>query len=473
MARPTYRQLRDENHQLRAENAQLKRRVGQLESQVEQLTVQVRQLTAQLQEALRASKRQAAPFSKGPPKDHPKPPGRTAGPNYGPKAHRPIPAQPPDEIIDVPLPEACPHCGGPTVQDHTDRQYQTEIPRRPIIRRFDLHIGHCTRCGKRIQPRHRLQTSDALGAAASQLGPAAQAAIAHLNKHAGLPHGKIAEFFDAFFGIQLSRAGACQSTLRSAERAMPLYHAIVRSIRRFPWIVPDETGWRIGGRKAWMHVLVTESLTGYVIDANRGGVAESVSGWRYTGVLIHDGFKSYNRFAFARHQTCLNHLLTRCKHLLATATAGAVRFPRQVQALLGHALAVRDRRDGGELSPHGLACCVGRLKTRLDRLLCWHRANDENERLADHLNRNRDHLFTFLTQSGIDATNHRAERAIRPAVLARKISGGSRTERGALAHACLTSVNQSARQQGRNFCRMLADLLCGRRPRLAYLPAGP
>jgi transposase len=373
----------------------------------------------------------------------------------------------------VPLPDACPNCGGPTVEDHTAEQYQTEIPRKPFIRRFDLHIGHCRRCGKRIQPRHRLQTSDALGAAASQLGPDAQSAIAHLNKHAGLPHGKIAEFFDAFFGIKLSRGGACQSMLRAADRCMPIYHAIVLAVRRFAWIVPDETGWRIGGRRAWMHDFVTESLTCYVIDINRGGVAERVIGWRYAGALIHDGFGAYDRFAFARHQTCLNHLLTRCKHLLLTATAGAVRFPRQVKSLLGHALAVRDRRDAGELSPHGLACSLGRLKARLGRLLCPPRANPDNQRLADHLYRHQNQLFTFLQLPGIDATNHRAEQAIRPGVLARKISGGSRTERGALAHACLTSVNRTARQQGRDFCQMLADLLCGRHPRLAYFPAGP
>lgn len=473
MPQPTYHQLLDIIDRKDQRIAQLESQVQTLQAQVEQLTAKVRQLTAQIQEALRAGKRQAAPFSKGPPKDDPKPPGRKAGPNYGTKAHRPIPTGPPDEVLDVPLPDTCPHCGGSTVEDFTAEQYQTEIPRKPIIRRFDLHIGHCRCCGKRIQPRHPLQTSDALGAAASQLGPDAHAAIAHLNKHAGLPHGKIAEFFAAFFGIKLSAGGACQSMLRSADRCMPIYHAIVLAVRRFPWIVPDETGWRIGGRGAWLHTFVTASLTCYVIDTERGGVAETVIGFKYAGVLIHDGFASYDRFTFARHQTCLNHLLTRCKHLLLTAVAGAVRFPRQVQALLGDALAVRDRRDAGELSIHGLACCLGRLKARLARLLCWTRTHGDNERLAGHLDRHRDQVFTFLQQPGIDATNHRAEQAIRPGVLARKISGGSRTERGALAHANLTTVDQSARQQGRDFCRMLADLLCGRRVRLAYLPAGP
>jgi transposase len=466
MAQPTYQQLLDEN-------AQLKGRVTQLESQVEQLVAQVRILTAQLQEALRAGKRQAGPFSKGPPKDKPKRPGRKGGDDYGTKAHRPIPDSPPDEVIDVPPPDTCPHCGGPTAEDHIEQQYQAEIPCKPIIRRFDLHIGRCRQCGKRIQPRHPLQTSDALGAAASQLGPNAHAAITHLNKHAGLPHGKIAEFFATCFGIKVSRGGACQSMLRTADRCMEVYHAIVTSVRRFPWIVPDETGWRIGGHKAWLHAFVTGGLTAYLIDRSRGGVAETVIGWLYDGGLIHDGFGPYDRFAFAWHQTCLNHLLTRCKHLLLTAAGGAVRFPRQVRTLLTDALAVRDLRDAGELSPHGLACRTGRLRARLDRLLRWPRTHADNERLAAHMDRHRNQVFTFLTIPGIDATNHRAERAIRPAVLARKISGGSRTERGALAHACLTTVNQTARQQTRDFCRFITDRLCGRRAQLAYLPADP
>jgi transposase len=466
MAQPTYQQLLDIIDRK-------DQRIAQLETRVEQLTAQVRQLTAQLQEALRASKRQAAPFSKGPPKSNPKRPGRKPGKDYGKKAHRPVPDQPPDEVIDVPLPAACPDCGGPTCQDRTAQQFQAEIPRRPLIRRFDLHIGHCRRCGKRIQPRHPLQTSDALGAAASQIGPDAQSAIALLNKHAGMTHGKIAEFFDAFFGIRLSRSGACQSMLRSADRCMGVYHAVVRAIRRFPWLVPDETGWKIAGRQGWMHALVAQSLTCYVIDPHRGGVTERVIGADYAGLLIHDGFAGYDRFALAAHQSCLNHLLTRCRRMLAVATAGAVRFPRQVQSLLRHALGVRDRRDAGELSAHGLACCIGRLRARLGRLLYWHRANPPNERLAAHLHRHRDQLFTFLTRPGIAATNHLAEQAIRPGVLARKISGGSRTWRGAAAHACLMTVIRSARQQGRDFCRLLAERITGRDTHLAYLPAEP
>lgn len=446
----------------------------QLQQRVAELEAQVRQLTAQLQEVLRASKRQAAPFSKGPPKDPPATPGRKAGENYGLKAHREIPRRKPDEVIDVPLPPTCPDCGGPTAEDDQGHQFQTEIPRRPILRRFDLHIGHCRHCGRRIQPRHPLQTSDALGAAASQLGPDAQAAIVHLNKHAGLSHGKIAAFFQTLFGIRVTPSGVCQSMQRAGRRCEPVYQQILASLPHAPWIVPDETGWRIGGKMAWMHGFVTAVATVYHVAVGRGfEVAESIIGAKYAGTMIHDGWSPYDRFFFARHQQCLAHLLRRCKGLLETARAGAARFPRQVRSLLLDALALRDRRDDGEVSPHGLAVAVGRLQGRLDRLLQWTRTHQDNERLAKHLAKHRNQMFTFLKVPGIDATNYRAEQAMRPAAVNRKVWGGNRTAAGAHAQSVLMTVLRTASQQLRDTLRFTADILRGRQPRLALLPAGP
>ena len=446
----------------------------QLQQRVADLEAQVRQLTAQLQEVLRASKRQAAPFSKGPPKDPPATPGRKAGPDYGTKAHREIPSRKPDEIIDVPLPDCCPDCGGQTIEDRQAEQFQMEIPRQPILRRFDIHIGHCHGCGKRIQPRHPLQTSDAIGAAASQLGPDAQAAIVHLNKQAGLSHGKIAAFFQTLFGIRITPSGACQAMQRAARRCEPIYRRILASVPQAPWIVPDETGWRIGGRMAWMHGFVTPFATVYHVAVGRGyEVAEPIIGDRYSGTMIHDGWSPYDRFFFASHQQCLAHLLRRCTGLLETASAGAVVFPRHVRQLLLDALKLRDRRDDGELSTHGMAVAVGRLESRLDLMLYWTKTHGDNERLAKHLAKHRNQLFTFLKIPGIDATNYRAEQAMRPAAVNRKVWGGNRTVVGAHAQSVLMTVLRTGRQQLRDTLRLMADILCGRRPRLALLPAGP
>ena len=169
----------------------------------------------------------------------------------------------------------------------------------------------------------------------------------------------------------------------------------------------------------------------------------------------------------------LNHLLTRCKALVAVARAGAAVFPRKVQRLLWAALALRDRRDAGQVSPRGLAVAVGHLRARLDRMLWWTKVHPDNERLAKHLANHRHHVFNFLTTPGLDATNYRAEQAMRPAAVNRKVWGGNRTEAGAHAQAVLMTLLWTARQHLRDSFALLSNLLCGHRPRLALLPAGP
>ncbi len=149
-----------------------------MRQEVADLKGQVEQRRRALEQSQRAGKRQAAPFAKGPPKEQPKTPGRKAGDAHGPHGHRPPPPpEPIDECHEAPLPDACPHCGGRVTETEVVQQYQTEIPCRPLRRPFNIHRGQCRACGAAVQGRHPLQTSDALGAAASQVGPDAQAAV--------------------------------------------------------------------------------------------------------------------------------------------------------------------------------------------------------------------------------------------------------------------------------------------------------
>jgi transposase len=157
----------------------------ELLQRVAELSAQVTKLTRKLDEAVRAGKRQAAPFRKGQPKPDPKTPGRESGDAHGAHSHRPPPPEPIAECHEAQLPDACPHCRGRLVETGTADQFQTEIPRAPLVRKFRIHIGHCDTCGKRTQGRHPLQTSDALGAAASQIGPDAQAAATLLHTQMG------------------------------------------------------------------------------------------------------------------------------------------------------------------------------------------------------------------------------------------------------------------------------------------------
>jgi len=441
-----------------------------LQRRVTELTRQVEELTRKLDEAHRAGKRQAAPFAKGPPKAEPKRPGRKPGRDYGTKAHRSPPATI-DEMLEAPLPNLCPDCGGPVEEVNVASQYQVDIPRRPIHRQFNVHIGRCRQCHRRIQGRHPLQTSDALGAAASQVGPDAQAAIVELNKQGGLSHGKVVHCLESFFGIELSRGGSVHTVLRAGRRCEPIYDKICATVKQSDWVVPDETGWRVGGHAAWLHTLVAPQATAYVIDPTRGGaVAARILGLDYDGTMIHDGWSPYDHFVKARHQQCLRHLLKRCGELLETATRGAVCFPRRVRDLLHYALDLRDRHDGGQVSDHGLYVARGRLQTIFDDLIFPPKTNQANECFAQHLWNHRDDLFTFLAYPGLDASNWRAELAIRFGVILRKTWGGNRTWTGARAQAVLMSVWRSCWQHGLNAMTFLSHFLCGQPTALPLPP---
>jgi transposase len=441
-----------------------------LQRRVAELEAHVARLTGLLELQQRAGKRQAAPFSKGPPKPKPKKTGRKPGEDYGTKAHR-LPPDRIDEIHEAPLPHACPNCGGAIDETHIDHQYQVEIPRQPIHRQFNIHVGCCQQCRRRLQGRHPLQTSDALGAAASQLGPDAQAAIVELNKDAGLSHGKVHRILDHLFGIHLTPGGSAHVILRAAKRCAPMYDTICAMVKQSEWVVPDETGWRVGGHHAWLHGLVGPHATAYVIDPFRSGaVAERILGLPWTGILIHDGWSPYDNFLRAFHQQCLSHLLRRCHEMMETATRGAVRFPRQVSEILHAALDLRDRHAAGQVSNHGLAVARGRLANGLADIVFPTKTHPANERLAKHLWNHFDQLFTFLRFPGLDATNWRAEQAMRFGVILRKVWGGNRTWVGAKAQAVLMSVWRTCWQQGRSSIDFLSELLRGQLVALAVPP---
>jgi rRNA maturation protein Nop10 len=115
-----------------------------------ELEARVAELTRKLEEATRAGKRQAAPFRKGPPTTDPKKQGRKSGDAHGTHVHWPSP--PPDEVAEchhATLSEACPHCRGPMIETDTAAQFQTEIPRTPLISQFTVYIGCCSSCGRR------------------------------------------------------------------------------------------------------------------------------------------------------------------------------------------------------------------------------------------------------------------------------------------------------------------------------------
>ena len=457
------RRLRQTKEQL--DQAEWERQ--RLENENARLREEVERLQKELEGAQRAAKRQAAPFSRGQRKSHPKSPGRKPGTAYGEHYRRPIPDHV-DQPITVEVPEKCPRCNGVLTGERIEAQYQEEIVRRTFVRRFDIPICRCIECGKRVQGRHPLQTSDAIGAAAVQVGPEALTLGVWMNKAQGLPHADAAAILKQGFHLQMSRSGVCRAIQRVARKAEATWQALRDAARRSPLAHIDETGWKVEAQLRWLWAVVTEPITYCEILPGRGfAQAKSILGEEYAGWLIHDGLQLYYKFLKAAHQSCAAHLIRRCRDLVEAATPRAARFPSEVKQILEQGLCLRDRYLGQKISLHGLWTATGRLEAKLDRLLAKTYQDPANRRLAKHLRHERPYLFTFLYCPGVvDATNNLAERVRRILVMIRKNWGGNRTEKGARAQAILTSVLCTARQQDKDAFQLLVDLLRSPKPKL-------
>jgi transposase len=418
-------------------------RGGGLRAENERLLAENARLRSQLEAARRAGKRQAAPFSKGDPRPHPRRAGRKSGADHGRHAHRPVPDHV-DETIEVALPVGCPCCGGELELERVADQYQEDIPvaARPHVRRFRVGVGRCRRCGARAQGRHPLQSSDALGAAGAQVGPNAVALAAQLNKELGLPLAKAALVLWQLCGLHVSAGALHQALARLAAAAAPTYGALVEGVRASAAVAADETGWRVAGTRQWLWVFAGDGVTVYLIAAGRGyEQAASVLGSDFCGVLERDGWAPYRRFVHALHQSCLAHLLRRTGELIADSIAGQAKIPHALRRLLLDALAVRDahldllaRRDahaGGEVidgtaieitdrqplleagrddrdekvearsdRQAQLTDEICRLEREFDALLKRSPTHPPNRRLLGHLANEREHLLTFLKAPG-------------------------------------------------------------------------
>ncbi len=433
--------------------------LARLRAELERLRRENERLRNALEAARRAGFRQAAPFSKGAPTKHPRRPGRKSGPTYGRQGRRRVPPVI-DEPYDVPVPSTCPDCGGAVEDTHVTAQYQEDLPPvRPLVRQFDVHVGRCRRCGRRVQGRHPLQTSDALGAASVQIGPEAVATAAVLNKQLGLSFGKIATFFTERWGLPVAPSSIVRALQRAATKAFPTYAALVQTVRTSPMVVADETGWRVQAALWWLAAYVTPDTTVYAILHGRGfDEAACVLGPSFAGVLVRDGWAPYRQFTEAEHQSCVGHLLRRARELRLDHPRA--RLPAQVHAVLQEALAVRDRYVAGTISLHGAAVARGRLIRQLSTVLEQTITVAAVRRFAQHLHREWGALFTFLFAFTTDATNWRAEHAIRWAVITRKVcGGGNRTPRGAVTQYVLGSVLRTARQRGLDRHAVLTPLL--------------
>ena len=447
-------------------------RIKRLERVIEELQKKVAELSKELEAARRAGKRQAGPFARTQVKANPKKPGQKAGHAA---VHRAIPEQI-DRRLRARLAATC-ECGGCILHEEMQAQYQIDIPMPVPVKtmQFDIEIGHCMKCRKRHQGRHPEQTSNALGAAAVQMGPGLMGLASLLKHKYGVSYGAISGLIDGLTGQRFARSAYCHADTRLAERLLGTYARMILKLKRSAVVYADETGWRVGGHPAWLWVFASDEITVYAIEDSRSHeVIKQMLGGEFAGVLKADCFMAYDSKALAgiEHSKCLGHLIRRSREIeddKAGKRGRAASFSRQVTVLLRAALRLGDRREA--MSAHGLLVARGRLEAALDRLLAGSYSDPDNAKFAKLLRKQRQRLFNFLDGPGVEATNNTAEREIRQSVIIRKTNGCNRTPTGQRNHAVLASIIRSCFRQQRDFIRYMLALL--RQPGPAVLDFAP
>jgi transposase len=329
------------------------------------------------------------------------------------------------------------------IHERDEEQFHTELPDvTPVTTRFTIGIGRCQGCKKRVQGRHPEQTSDALGAASSQIGPHAKGLATWLHYVLGLSFVKSAKVL-SHLGVPVTAGALCSGAQATGTDLVPVQKEIIEHLNGSSMVVMDETGWRVEALSAWLWAATSKEATAYVVADGRGfDQAQLLLDEEYSGTLVRDGWIVYRRYENARHQTCTAHLLRRCDEMISDLPAWARGTPREVKEILCAAL------DARELSKKKRRAIVCDLTERIELLGEQGHPHDANRRLVKHLTNEADALFTFLADPAIDATNWRGEQAIRPAVVNRKVWGGNRTWRGAATQGRVMSALRTAVQQG-------------------------
>jgi hypothetical protein len=294
----------------------------------------------------------------------------------------------------------------------------------------------------------------AVGAAGVHLGPRALALAADLNKAKGLSMRKTCAVLRDGFGLQLSPGGLSQALDRLAAKVKPQYDALATELRQAPALHSDETSWWVAGPGWWLWVFTTQLLTFYVIAQSRGrDLLNDVLGKDFGGVLVSDCLATYDDATALQHK-CYAHHHKAIREAKALHPHQGEGFLCEVAAMLRAAVALQQQK--AELSLETFTDLRQALEHKAVQLLESPRSEPNEEAVRKRLQKQRDHLFTFLDHDGVDATNNLAERQLRPAVIARKISCGNKTPKGARTWQILASLAATCAQRAASFIAEIA-----------------
>jgi len=278
-------------------------------------------------------------------------------------------------------------------------------------------------------------------------------------------------------GLSVSPGAISHQVQRIADWFDGDFEKLMVELRCAEHVHADETGWRTDGRNGYLWAVTDPTHTLYHVDKSRGGkVIQKLLGRAFGGTLVSDFYSAYSTMD-CKKQKCLTHLLRELAESAEKSPAfGAGSFFEQSKPLVKQMLRLKGQWE--TLGDARYFARVNQLEKRLDALASADYAEANAKRIARRMRKHQKELTAFLRDKGLDGTNNAAERAIRPAVVARKISGGSRSKDGAAAWATLASLMRTANQQGKNVVGTIKSMLMAawaseRPPTAPTMAAGP
>ncbi len=362
------------------------------------------------------------------------------GAKVGHPAHlRPTPDRV-DRRVRLPL-RACPRCGGrrlSRVQELRHRRVE-EIPLPSTeVTEFSIERRYCRDCRRLVEPR----VPGVLPRA--RLGLRVMHLVAQLKIFHRLPTEQIPPILRSVYGLHLSEGEVMSILTRLASAYRPTFERFQGAMRDAPAKYLDETSHSVNGDGAYLWVAATPSEAVYRVTATRAhGGALDLLGATPTGTVVHDRFAAYAQAARKTglpQQVCWFHLIGDAKELAEFHGPEGEHILATLRAVYDEAKRWEGRGTNGT---------VLELERRLESRLAERPGHSIRcHRFVRNLLKAKGWLFPFVTDSRVEGTNNRAERALRPSVVARKISGGSRSWRGARTMATLTTIVQTLRLRG-------------------------
>ena len=366
----------------------------------------------------------------------------------------------PDEIR-TPVVESCPDCGR-TLQggwEHSRRQVIEVICQSWVVEHV-LLARRCGMCRKRILP--KLEGSEIGVQGKRRFGASVQSLVATLHIGCRVPMRMIGKLMRETCGLHLSEGEVVKLLDGVAGAGQPQLHQLLEQVRSSPAVCGDETGGREEGENGYLWGFFTPDLRYYEYRKSRAGaVPEEILGEEFAGVVTCDFYAGYNKVGVLPR--CWPHLLRDAKELaeLNADRPEVVAWGEALQALYREAKACCLTR--GELPADSRARCQERRGLeQLAAKLAKPYANDPaapQRVLAQRILKHRHELFVFVSDPRVPGDNNLAERSLRPAVIARKISGGTRSPKGSATRMGLMSLLGTWAAQGKSQLQGCRELL--------------